>query len=280
MLESSSLQSYNQSIGVFDSGVGGLSVLKAIRAALPHEDLIYVADSLFAPYGDKSPEYITQRTLKLGSWLESVGVRALTLACNTATSVAVKALREQTQLPVVAIEPAIKPAVALTQTGVIGVLATQQTVQSENVIGLCELHGQGKRIILQACPGWVELVEKGELHGEKTQMLVQKFIDPLVDEGVDTLVLGCTHYPFLQFVIERIYGKALNLLDPAQAVAKELVRRLDQLNIEPKNKELPKFAEPSIAGRTRLMTTGDATQATQVMSQLWGEPIEVEHLGV
>ena len=279
MLESSSLQSYNQSIGVFDSGVGGLSVLKAIRAALPHEDLIYVADSLFAPYGDKSPEYITQRTLKLGSWLESVGVRALTLACNTATSVAVKALREQTQLPVVAIEPAIKPAVALTQTGVIGVLATQQTVQSENVIGLCELHGQGKRIILQACPGWVELVEKGELHGEKTQMLVQKFIDPLVDEGVDTLVLGCTHYPFLQFVIERIYGKALNLLDPAQAVAKELVRRLDQLNIEPKNKELPKFAEPSIAGRTRLMTTGDATQATQVMSQLWGEPIEVEHLG-
>ena len=280
MLEPSSLQSYNQSIGVFDSGVGGLSVLKAIRAALPHEDLIYVADSLFAPYGDKSPEYITQRTLKLGSWLESVGVRALTLACNTATSVAVKALREQTQLPVVAIEPAIKPAVALTQTGVIGVLATQQTVQSENVIGLCELHGQGKRIILQACPGWVELVEKGELHGEKTQMLVQKFIDPLVDEGVDTLVLGCTHYPFLQFVIERIYGKALNLLDPAQAVAKELVRRLDQLNIEPKNKEFPKFAEPSIAGRTRLMTTGDATQATQVMSQLWGEPIEVEHLGV
>ncbi len=280
MLEPSSLQPYNQSIGVFDSGVGGLSVLKAIRAALPHEDLIYVADSLFAPYGDKSPEYITQRTLKLGSWLESVGVRALTLACNTATSVAVKALREQTQLPVVAIEPAIKPAVALTQTGVIGVLATQQTVQSENVIGLCELHGQGKRIILQACPGWVELVEKGELHGEKTQMLVQKFIDPLVDEGVDTLVLGCTHYPFLQFVIERIYGKALNLLDPAQAVAKELVRRLDRLNIEPKNKELPKFAEPSIAGRTRLMTTGDATQATQVMSQLWGEPIEVEHLGV
>jgi len=102
MLEPSSLQPYNQSIGVFDSGVGGLSVLKAIRAALPHEDLIYVADSLFAPYGDKSPEYITQRTLKLGSWLESVGVRALTLACNTATSVAVKALREQTQLPVVA----------------------------------------------------------------------------------------------------------------------------------------------------------------------------------
>ena len=280
MLEPSSLQPYNQSIGVFDSGVGGLSVLKAIRAALPHEDLIYVADSLFAPYGDKSPEYITQRTLKLGSWLESVGVRALTLACNTATSVAVKALREQTQLPVVAIEPAIKPAVALTQTGVIGVLATQQTVQSENVIGLCELHGQGKRIILQACPGWVELVEKGELHGKKTQMLVQKFIDPLVDEGVDTLVLGCTHYPFLQFIIERIYGKALNLLDPAQAVAKELVRRLDQLNIEPKNREFPKFAEPSITGRTRLMTTGDPTQATQVMSQLWGEPIEVEHLGV
>jgi len=280
MTESSNPQSMDQGVGVFDSGVGGLSVLKAIRAALPHEDLIYVADSLFAPYGDKSHEYITDRTLKIGNWLEIQGVRALTLACNTATAVAVKALREQTTLPVVAIEPAIKPAVALTQTGVIGVLATQQTVQSENVIALCELHGQGKQIILQACPGWVELVEQGQLNGAQTQSLLQQYIDPLVSQGVDTLVLGCTHYPFLQPSIENIYGNDLKLLDPAHAVAKELVRRLEQLKFEatPTDSVIP--LDLSTLGRTRLITTGNSVHASQVMSQLWGEPIEVEHLGI
>ncbi len=280
MAEPLTLQPFNHGIGVFDSGVGGLSVLKAIRAALPHEDLIYVADSLFAPYGDKSHAYITQRTLELGGWLEGLGVRALTLACNTATGVAVKALRDRTRLPVVAIEPAIKPAVTLTRTGVIGVLATQQTVLSENVIALCKLHGQGKQILLQACPGWVELVEQGELHGAKTLSLLRHYIDPLVDQGADTLVLGCTHYPFLQPSIEKIYGSELKLLDPAQAVAKELVRRLDQLKLETTSKDTKNPLDSSKLGRTRLVTTGDPVQAGHVMSQLWGESIVVEHLDI
>lgn len=272
------LHAFENGIGIFDSGVGGLSVLKAIREALPEEDLIYVADSLFAPYGDKPPQYITRRTLEIAKWLQSVGVRALTLACNTATAVAVKTLRDHTQLPVVAIEPAIKPAVHLTQTGVIGVLATQQTVQSENVIGLCELHGSGKKIILQACPGWVELVEHGDLQGANTDALLKKFIDPLITQGADTLVLGCTHFPFLRSSMERLYGYDINLLDPAQSVAKELVRRLEQSHLTSQNPGVIKVK--SEIGQTRLLTTGDTKHANQVMSLLWGDHVKVEHLGI
>ena len=132
---------FQGSIGVFDSGVGGLSVLRAIRAALPHEHLVYVADSGHAPYGDQSEAHITQRTLTVGNWLAEQGVKGITIACNTATVVAAKTLREQTHLPVVAIEPAIKPAVALTRSGVVGVLATRQTVQSAAVARLVELYG-------------------------------------------------------------------------------------------------------------------------------------------
>jgi glutamate racemase len=280
MSETLNLNSRSRGIGVFDSGVGGLSVLKAIRAALPDEDLIYIADSLFAPYGDKSTDYITSRTLELAQWLEGAGVRALTLACNTATAVSVKALRACTSLPVVAIEPAIKPAVGLTQSGVIGVMATQQTVQSENVIGLCSLHGQDKRIILQACPGWVELVEQGELDGVKTQKLLQLYIDPLIEQGADTLVLGCTHFPFLQPCIEKIYGQSLNLLDPAQAVAAELVRRLKLIESNSNSSAEHDSIERPKLGQVQLFTTGDETLASHVMSLLWGESVKVERLSV
>jgi glutamate racemase len=146
----------------FDSGVGGLSVLRSIHAALPHEHLVYVADSGHAPYGDQSEAHITQRTLTVGNWLAEQGVKGITIACNTATVVAAKTLREVTHLPVVAIEPAIKPAVALTRSGVVGVLATRQTVQSSAVARLVELYGADKRILLQGCPGLVEQVERAD----------------------------------------------------------------------------------------------------------------------
>ena len=166
--------SLHNAIGIFDSGVGGLSVLKAIRAALPQEDLVYVADSAHAPYGERSEDFITQRTLVLGEWLARQGVKAITIACNTATVVAAKRLRDSTQVPVIAIEPAIKPAAGLTRSGVIAVLATRQTVQSESVARLCELHGGGKKILLQACPGWVERVEAADLTSPHTLALLRE----------------------------------------------------------------------------------------------------------
>jgi glutamate racemase len=255
-------------IGVFDSGVGGLSVLRAIRAALPFENLIYVADSAHAPYGDQTEAYITQRTLTLGQWLVDSGVKAITIACNTATVVAARSLRDHTALPVVAIEPAIKPAVARTRSGVVGVLATRQTVQSESVARLCALHGTQVHIVLQACPGWVELVEQADLHSEQTASLVRAYVQPLLDQGADTLVLGCTHYPFLRDIIQGVAGKDVTLLDPAEAVARELVRRLDAQTMA---------AGPQL-GQTLFFTTGGVAQVQTTIAQLWGEGVTVEAL--
>ena len=257
---------FADAIGVFDSGVGGLSVLRAIRAALPEENLVYVADSGHAPYGDKFEAHIIERTLTVGNWLAVSGVKAITVACNTATVVAIRHLREQTHMPVVAIEPAIKPAANTTRTGVVGVLATTQTLQSESVARLCLEHGEGKRILLQACPGWVEAVEEADLHSPQTEALLRQFVVPLMDQGVDTLVLGCTHYPFLRNTLQRIVGDDVVLIDPAVAVATELTRRLgNDLRMDEQH-----------IGTTRFFTTGDVLHVQQVVAHLWGDGALVE----
>jgi glutamate racemase len=257
---------FADAIGVFDSGVGGLSVLRAIRAALPAENLVYVADSGHAPYGDKSEAHIIERTLTVGNWLAVSGVKAITVACNTATVVAIRHLREQTHIPVVAIEPAIKPAANTTRTGVVGVLATTQTLQSESVARLCLEHGEGKRILLQACPGWVEAVEEADLHSPQTEALLRQFVVPLMDQGVDTLVLGCTHYPFLRKTLQRIVGDDVVLIDPAVAVATELTRRLGN----------DRRMDEQHIGTTRFFTTGDVLHVQQVVAHLWGDGALVE----
>ena len=260
---------FQGALGVFDSGVGGLSVLRAIRAALPYEQLVYVADSGHAPYGDQSEAHITQRTLRVGHWLAEQGVKAITIACNTATVVAAKSLREQTHLPVVAIEPAIKPAVALTRSGVVGVLATSQTVQSASVARLVELYGTDKRILLQACPGLVEHVERADLNSTQTEALLMQLITPLLAQGADTLVLGCTHYPFLRDLIQRVAGEGVMLLDPAEAVARELARRLAEAGCVSDGTQL---------GEVQFFTSGDVAQAQAVMSHLWDAPLTVQAL--
>ncbi len=257
---------FADAIGVFDSGVGGLSVLRAIRAALPAENLVYVADSGHAPYGDKSEAHIIERTLTVGNWLAVSGVKAITVACNTATVVAIRHLREQTHIPVVAIEPAIKPAANTTRTGVVGVLATTQTLQSESVARLCLEHGEGTRILLQACPGWVEAVEQADLHSPQTEALLRQFVVPLMDQGVDTLVLGCTHYPFLRDTLQRIVGDDVVLIDPAVAVATELTRRLGN----------DRRMDEQHIGTTRFFTTGDVLHVQQVVAHLWGDGALVE----
>src|SRR5690606_34331294 len=188
-------------IGVFDSGVGGLSVLREIRAQLPAEDLLYVADSGAAPYGERTEEFIRGRVRAIVEFFLRRQVKAIVVACNTATAVAVELIRSQYDIPVVAVEPAVKPAAALTKSGVIGVLATSRTLSSERFARLAGNYGEGVTVLLQACPGFVEQVEKGELDSVETRGLVQRYVGPLIDQGVDTLVLGCTHYPFLRAAI-------------------------------------------------------------------------------
>lgn len=255
------------SIGVFDSGVGGLSVLRAIRKELPDEHLIYVADSANAPYGDHSTAFIEARSIAIAEFLVRRGAKAVVVACNTATVVAAARLRSRFRVPIVAMEPAIKPAVAQTRCGIIGVLATHQTLASESVRRLCTLHGKKVQILLQSCPGWVECVERGDLASSSTQRLVQDSLLPLMEAGVDTLVLGCTHYAFLGETIRQIIGPDVTIIDTANAVAREVARRIAN------DRRAPTLLSP---GYEQFFSTAPPVEAARIMSQLWGKPIDVQ----
>lgn len=259
-------------IGVFDSGVGGLSVLREIRTRLPAETLYYIADSGHAPYGDKSPAEVQARAEAVIEALLHRGCKAVVVACNTVTGLSIQALRTRfPQTPIVAIEPAVKPAAAVTRSGVVGVLATRNTVNSPGLARLIAQHAQGVQVLAQACPGWVERVERGELNGPSTEAAVASFVDPLIAAGADTLVLGCTHYPFLRPVIEQRVGPAVNVLDPAAAVARELQRRLDEQGLR------SPATDPD-GGTERFWTTGDAVHGQRVVQTLWPRPARVEAL--
>jgi len=253
-------------IGVFDSGVGGLSVLREIRRELPGEDLIYVADSGYAPYGDRPVEYVQARAIAIIEFLQRAGSKAVVVACNTATGVAVDALRARFDLPIIAIEPAVKPAVAETRSGVVAVLATTQTLASAKYSKLVTTHARDVRVLSQACPGLVEQVEAGEFSSRATRFLVEQYVRPLVDKGADTIVLGCTHYPFLSAVIRDVAGPGVTVIDPAVAVARELRRRLDMHGL---------LAPETRRGTEQFWTTGPVDEAQAVFDQLWRTGVEV-----
>ena len=257
-------------IGVFDSGVGGLSVLHAIRRELPAEHLLYMADSGNAPYGDRDAGFIIDRATAISEFLLASGVKAIVVACNTATVVAVEKLRSWCPVPIVAMEPAIKPASRCTRSGVVGVLATSQTLASSRVAQLCADYGSDVEILLTACPGLVEQVELAELASETTRSLLLSYISPLLEAGADTIVLGCTHYPFLGRLIRQIVGPDVFIVDPAAAVARELARRLG-------TNRTPLL--PGRAAEERFFSSAPSEQARLVMSALWGRSVVVHGVG-
>ncbi|MBI3562249.1 MAG: glutamate racemase [Gammaproteobacteria bacterium] len=259
----------NTPIGVFDSGVGGLSVLHEIRKALPQEDLLYVADSGFAPYGEGSNEFIQQRAEAITGFFVHQGVKTMVVACNTATAVAVRSLRSHYALPIVAMEPALKPAAEITQSGIIAILATHRTLASESFSRLAQKHGKGIQVLLQPCPGWVEQVEKAELSSPATQALITRYVAPLVEQGADTLVLGCTHYPFLSPLIKSIAGPSIAVVDPSAAVARELRRRLMSSELVAIKNQL---------GTEQFWSSGSPQQVQAVITQLWGKTVKVTPL--
>jgi glutamate racemase len=218
-------------IGVFDSGIGGVSVLKHIRQLLPYEDLLYCADSRHAPYGNKSPEFIRERSHALTRFLIGQGAKAIVVACNTATAGAIASLREHYSLPIIGMEPAVKPAAAASKNGVIGVLATIGTLKSAQFAALLESYGRNVQVVTQACPGLVECVERGELDSDATGELVAQYLQPLLAAGADTIVLGCTHYPFLRQVIVQQLPSAITLIDTGEAVARQVQRRLQEAGL-------------------------------------------------
>jgi glutamate racemase len=220
-------------IGVFDSGVGGFSVLRHIRALLPHEHLLYFADSGFAPYGDKPEQVVAQRSLAVAGFLVAQGAKALVVACNTATVAAIKLLREHyPDMPIVGVEPGLKPGAAASRNGKVGVLATDGTLAGEKFLLLREQISQATKaqFLLQGCTGLADQIELGELDSEPTAAMLRRYILPLLDQGADTLVLGCTHYPLVQAAIETIVAAAtprhIALVDTGEAVARQLARLL------------------------------------------------------
>ncbi|MES9987048.1 MAG: glutamate racemase [Candidatus Thiodiazotropha endolucinida] len=256
-------------IGIFDSGIGGLSVLHHIRDLLPSEDLIYVSDRDNLPYGSKESRFILERSKYIVEFLIEQKVKAIVIACNTATAVAVSHLRNSYPLPIIGMEPGVKPATANSQNGVIGVLATEGTLVSGKFQSLVQQHANGTDIFYCPCHGWVEAIEhNGATHG-KTVELVEQSLKPVLEKGVDTLVLGCTHYPFVKDTIEKVAGSSVTIIDTGRAVARQLQRRLSDEEILSSNPDM---------GQQRYWCSGSPEKTQKLIAKIQGQPCIVNRL--
>lgn len=253
-------------IAVFDSGLGGLTVLRALRGRLPNEDYFYFADTRFLPYGDKPETFLRERGVLIAEALVRRGAKALVIACNTATAAAAEAIRAATHLPIVALEPGVKPAAKLTRSGVVGVLATTRTLQSERFQRLVGNHANHLRVISQACPGLAEAIETQGPESSQVASLLDRFVEPLNAAGTDVVVLGCTHYPWVAKAIAARMPCGTHLLDTGEAVARQLERLL--------------VAHGLIGGghgRLSMATSGASQSVGFTVDRLWGQHLPVEH---
>jgi len=260
------------SIGVFDSGVGGLSVLRAIRARLPAHPVLYVADQSHVPYGPRPVEEVRAFAEGITRFLLDHGVRLIVVACNTASAAALHSLRRQyPAVPFVGMEPAVKPAAEKTRTGVVGVLATPATFQGDLFASVVERFAQGVTVLQDTCPGLVARIEAGDLDSAATRAILERAIRPMLARGADTIVLGCTHYPFVIPLIESIAGPGVRVIDPAPAVALQAGRLLAENGLEPSS-------NPGRSGSCQFFTTGVPAGLQGLMPQLLGECGPVQQL--
>ena len=259
-------------IGIFDSGAGGLSVLKEIRKALPSGHFIYYADNANCPYGEKSAEFIQERARAITRLLLDRGAQAVVVACNTATGAAIADLRARFDIPFIGMEPAVKPAALGTRSGVIGVLATAGTLKASKYLNTKGKYQDDVRIEEHVGEGFVQLVERGELDGPEVERTVRASLQPLLDAGADTIVLGCTHYPFLQPVIERIAGPGVRVIDPAPAVARQLVKVLSEHGLS------DTAANPSITGPSTSSFAGPNGESPALELLSSGDPTVLRSL--
>lgn len=221
----------NNPIGVFDSGMGGLSVWRELCRQLPEESIVYFGDGANCPYGEKPADAVVGYIENAVRELLAYEVKLIVLACNTATMAAVKYLRSKYDIPFVGMEPAVKPAANSTRSGVVGVLATHSTLQSEWFAELSEKYSDTARVVSSVGEGFVEAVEKGAEDSPETMELVRRAINPLIEAGADRIVLGCTHYPFLSGLIKEVVGETVDIIDPAPAVARRVEALLDELGL-------------------------------------------------
>jgi glutamate racemase len=250
-------------IGVFDSGVGGLSVLHAMRALMPEEAMIYLADQAHVPYGPRPMAQIQAFSEEITRFLLAKGAKMVVVACNTASAAALAHLRQRfSEVPFVGMEPAVKPAAEQTKSGVVGVLATPATFQGALYASVVERFAQGVTVLQDTCPGLVGQIEKGDLAEPETRQILEKAILPMLAKGVDTVVMGCTHYPFVIPLIEEIGGGQLRVIDPAPAVARQAKRVLEARGIQRQTQEK--------AG-VSYYTTGPAKAFNSILINLLGE---------
>lgn len=228
-------------IGIFDSGLGGLSVWKEIAKQLPHESLLYYADSAHCPYGPRSAEEIIELTSRITAYLLEHDCKLIVVACNTATAAAIQHLRQQYQVPFVGMEPAVKPAALHTRSRHIAVLATAGTFKGKLYRETMQRYADGVQVHIQVGKGLVELVEQGKLYSDETRQLLHTYLDPMLEVGIDQLVLGCTHYPFLRPLIEEIVGVEVAVIDPAPAVAKQVQRILAESDLQADSTAVPRY---------------------------------------
>jgi glutamate racemase len=252
-------------IGVFDSGVGGLSVLRAVQQELPQADLLYLADQAHVPYGSRTLEEVRGYSENITRYLLDQGAALIVVACNTASAAALHYLRQNFPgTPFVGMEPAVKPAAEQTRTGMVGVLATPATFQGALYSSVVERFANGVILLQHTCPGLVNQIEAGDLHGQRTRQILTEALTPMLAQGIDTIVLGCTHYPFVIPLIQEIAGPAIRVIDPAPAVGRQVRRVFESI-------ELPvQFPASSEFGpqQVRFLTTGSPDHFKEVIQVL------------
>jgi glutamate racemase len=255
-------------IGVFDSGVGGLSVLRAMRESIPEEQVIYFADQGHVPYGPRPLEQVRNFSEGITRFLLDRGAKLIVVACNAASAAALHYLRKEfPHITFVGMEPAVKPAAEHTQSGIVGVLATPATFQGALYASVLERFANGVQVLQHTCPGLVGQIEKGDLNGDETRAILEDALRPMLDRGIDTVVLGCTHYPFVIPLIEQVAGDNVRVIDPAPAVAKQARRLLEAGGMK------------RLAGEcaeVRLYTSGDVDSLRSLLPKLLGESGQVE----
>ena len=252
-------------IGVFDSGVGGTSIWKEIHSLLPNENTIYLADSKYAPYGDKSKNKILELSIKNTEFLIKKRCKLIVVACNTATTNAIKTLRKTYNIPFIGIEPAIKPAALKTKTKTIGILATKGTLSSDLFNKTTNLFTEGITVIEQVGEGIVPLIEIGKINSQEMKVILQKHLNPLLEANIDYLVLGCTHYPYLIPLLVEMLPKNIKIIDSGEAVARQTKAILQQKNLFNTKNDKPNFKFYSNSN-------------TKVMTSLLSEEYNVEYL--
>ena len=264
------VQENDQPIGVFDSGVGGLSVLRAMRQIMPTESVLYFADQVHVPYGPRPMQQVRDFSEAITRFMLDQGAKLIVVACNTASAAALHFLRQTfPEVPFVGMEPAVKPAAEHTRSGLVGVLATPATFQGALYASVVERFANGVQVLQHTCPGLVGQIELGNLEEEETRAILEDALRPMLEQEIDTVVLGCTHYPFVIPLIEQIVGDAVRVIDPAPAVAKQAERLLEAGSI----KHLTGQPVP-----VRFYTSGDTSQLASVLPRLLGESGSVEHV--